>query len=53
MYQLHALEGRSYNEIADRLRIPKATVGTRLIRARRKLRDLLLPDLPARDEEAA
>ena len=43
VYQLHALEGRSYVEIAERLRIPKATVGTRLIRARRKLRDLLLP----------
>lgn len=41
VYQLHAFEGRSYEEIALRLRIPKATVGTRLIRARRKLRELL------------
>ena len=46
VYQLHALEGSSYSEIALRLGIPKATVGTRLIRARRKLRDLLLAHLP-------
>ncbi len=45
VYRLHALEGRSYIEIADRLQIPKATVGTRLIRARRKLRDLLQAQL--------
>lgn len=50
VYRLHALEGRSYEEISARLRIPKATVGTRLIRARRKLRDLLMP--PAADEAA-
>lgn len=43
VYQLHALEGRSYNEIAERLGIPKATVGTRLIRARRRLKELLMP----------
>lgn len=43
VYRLHALEGRSYIEIAERLGIPKATVGTRLIRARRKLKELLMP----------
>ncbi len=43
VYRLHALEGRSYTEIAERLRIPKATVGTRLIRARRRLKALLAP----------
>ncbi|WP_407740156.1 RNA polymerase sigma factor [Hyalangium sp.] len=43
VYQLHALEGRSYIEIAERLGIPKATVGTRLIRARRRLKELLMP----------
>jgi RNA polymerase sigma-70 factor (ECF subfamily) len=43
VYRMHSLEGRSYEEIARQLRIPKATVGTRLIRARRKLRDLLMP----------
>jgi RNA polymerase sigma-70 factor (ECF subfamily) len=51
VYQMHALEGRSYIEIADRLHIPKATVGTRLIRARRKLRDLLLSHLPGEEDE--
>ena len=49
VYELHALEGRSYVEISERLRIPKATVGTRLIRARRKLRDLLLPVVKAEE----
>lgn len=43
VYQLHALEGRSYIEISERLGIPKATVGTRLIRARRRLKELLMP----------
>ncbi|PTL81450.1 RNA polymerase sigma factor [Vitiosangium sp. GDMCC 1.1324] len=42
-YRLHDIEGRSYNEIAEQLGIPKATVGTRLVRARRKLRELLSP----------
>jgi RNA polymerase sigma-70 factor, ECF subfamily len=40
VYELHAL-GRSYEEIAAELKIAKATVGTRLIRARKKLRDAL------------
>lgn len=43
VYRMHALENRSYQEIAQTLGIPKATVGTRLIRARRKLRELLMP----------
>lgn len=43
VYQLHAIEKRSYNEIAEKLRINKATVGTRLIRARRRLKELLMP----------
>lgn len=43
VYELHSLEGVPYQEIASRLGIPKATVGTRLARARRKLRDLLMP----------
>jgi RNA polymerase sigma-70 factor (ECF subfamily) len=42
VFQLFEVERRSYDEIAARLRIPKATVGTRLVRARRKLRDALL-----------
>jgi RNA polymerase sigma-70 factor (ECF subfamily) len=39
---LHAFEHRSYKEIAVALGIPLNTVGTRLLRARRKLRALLL-----------
>jgi RNA polymerase sigma-70 factor (ECF subfamily) len=41
VYDLHAREGLSYQQIAERLGIPSNTVGTRLIRARRKLRALL------------
>ncbi len=40
VYQLHA-EGRDYDTIAARLGLRKATVGTRLHRARHKLRVLL------------
>ncbi len=43
VYELHTLEGVPYQEIAAQLGIPKATVGTRLARARRKLRDILMP----------
>jgi RNA polymerase sigma-70 factor, ECF subfamily len=39
--QLHGLERRPYKEIAHRLGIPIGTVGTRLIRARSRLRSLL------------
>jgi RNA polymerase sigma-70 factor (ECF subfamily) len=41
VYVMHSIDGRSYQEIATRLGIPRPTVGTRLLRARRKLRDLL------------
>ncbi len=41
VYVLHAIEDASYLEIAERLGIPPRTVGTRLLRARRKLRDIL------------
>ena len=41
VFELFAFEGRSYVEIAARLGIPKATVGTRILRARQKLRQLL------------
>jgi RNA polymerase sigma-70 factor (ECF subfamily) len=40
-FELFAFEGKSYDEIAAQLRIAKATVGTRILRARQKLRDLL------------
>ena len=42
VYKMHAIEGRSYREIADALAIPENTVGTRLARARQKLKVLLL-----------
>jgi RNA polymerase sigma-70 factor (ECF subfamily) len=45
-YRMHALEGRSYAEIAGALGIPQNTVGTRLLRARKKLRELLERALP-------
>jgi RNA polymerase sigma-70 factor, ECF subfamily len=40
-FELYAFEDRSYDDIAVALGIPKATVGTRILRARRKLRDIL------------
>jgi RNA polymerase sigma-70 factor, ECF subfamily len=46
VYDHHAA-GRSYDEIAAALDIPKATVGTRLLRARKKLKDLLVKELEA------
>jgi RNA polymerase sigma-70 factor (ECF subfamily) len=39
-FELFALEGCSYQAIAERLGVPKATVGTRILRARRKLKQL-------------
>jgi RNA polymerase sigma-70 factor (ECF subfamily) len=41
VYRLFAA-GSSYTEIAERLAIPKATVGTRISRARTRLRAILL-----------
>lgn len=42
VYGLHADERKSYEEISRALGIPKATVGTRLMRARRRLKEILL-----------
>ncbi len=47
-YIMFALEGRSYVEIAEVLGIPKATVGTRLSRARARLKRLLTRQLEER-----
>ncbi len=41
MLVLKYMHGCDYAQIADALNIPKASVGTTLLRARRKLRDLL------------
>jgi RNA polymerase sigma-70 factor (ECF subfamily) len=40
-FELFAFEGRSYDDIAATLGVAKATVGTRILRARQKLRELL------------
>jgi len=49
-YSLHAVSGLSYNDIATRLGIPAATVGTRLRRARLRLRRFLEQRLAQRQE---
>ncbi|HEY0706719.1 MAG TPA: RNA polymerase sigma factor [Polyangia bacterium] len=41
--ELHFLSNLSYQDIGRSLHIPTATVGTRLLRARNKLRDLVAP----------
>ena len=41
VFELFEFERRSYDEISAQLGVPKSTVGTRLVRARRKLRRLL------------
>jgi RNA polymerase sigma-70 factor (ECF subfamily) len=40
--ELFALAGCSYEEIAARLGVPRCTVGTRILRARRRLKELCL-----------
>ena len=47
MVTLFHTEGRTYEEIADIMRIPVGTVKSRLNRARLALRDMLAPQLPA------
>lgn len=42
IYELYALEGLSYAEISARLALPRRTVGSRLFRARQKLRRALV-----------
>jgi RNA polymerase sigma-70 factor (ECF subfamily) len=41
VYQMHAIQSLSYQQISERLGLPLNTVGTRLSRARRKLRAML------------
>lgn len=45
------LEGRSYEEAARLSGVGVRTLKTRLYRARRRLRDLLAPALPAREDQ--
>ncbi len=42
VYVKHAIEGRSYADISAELGVPVNTIGTRLARARRKLRTTLI-----------
>jgi RNA polymerase sigma-70 factor (ECF subfamily) len=53
VYELHAVDGKSYKEIADALGIPGSTVGTRLLRARRRLKELLVAELARAAADAA
>jgi RNA polymerase sigma-70 factor (ECF subfamily) len=49
VYRMHAIEGLGYAEIAERMGAPVSTVGTRIMRARRKLRALLIKHAPNGD----
>jgi RNA polymerase sigma-70 factor (ECF subfamily) len=49
VYRMHAIDGLGYAEIAARLGAPVSTVGTRIMRARRKLRALLVQQAPEGD----
>ena len=42
VYKLRLIDKCSYDEIAEKLLIPRSTVGTRLMRARQKLKQTLL-----------
>jgi RNA polymerase sigma-70 factor (ECF subfamily) len=42
VYIMHTFEGRSYEEIAERHKISRVTVGTRLTRTRKQLRKALV-----------
>jgi RNA polymerase sigma-70 factor (ECF subfamily) len=45
VYRLKTLEGLSYQEISQRLDLPTPTVGTRLLRARQRLKEILIHDM--------
>jgi RNA polymerase sigma-70 factor (ECF subfamily) len=51
--ELFAVEGYPYGEISQRLGLSPVTVGTRILRARRRLKQLLLDDPAAADPAAA
>jgi RNA polymerase sigma-70 factor (ECF subfamily) len=50
VYVLHAFDRLSYEEIASRLSIERITVGTRLSRARKRLREVLVKRFGLEDE---
>jgi RNA polymerase sigma-70 factor (ECF subfamily) len=50
VYTLHALDGLSYAEIAARLNLSPKTIGTRIFRARQKLREALCDQLARRSD---
>ena len=52
VYRLHHLEGASYAQVAERLNIPVRTVGTRLHRARGRIRQSLLKTMGSAQPEA-
>jgi RNA polymerase sigma-70 factor (ECF subfamily) len=41
-FEMFAFDGRSYQEIAAALGVPSSTVGTRILRARRRLKELFV-----------
>jgi RNA polymerase sigma-70 factor, ECF subfamily len=45
VFELHDIEGCSYEEIGRRLDVPYSTIGTRLHRARRRIKELLMLSL--------
>jgi RNA polymerase sigma-70 factor (ECF subfamily) len=50
VYRLHMFEDRSYEQIARQLGIPRVAVGSRLNRARKKLRQILVARLDLRSK---
>jgi RNA polymerase sigma-70 factor, ECF subfamily len=52
-FQLFAFEGKTYDEIAAAQGIARATVGTRILRARRSLKALLVARAASRSRDAA
>jgi RNA polymerase sigma-70 factor (ECF subfamily) len=53
VYRMHHHEGASYAQMAEQLQIPVRTVGTRLHRARGRIRDRLLETMAAEPSQVA
>lgn len=52
VFELACVDGLSYQEVGERLGIPASTVGTRLLRSKRRLRNLLAPVYEQRLEQS-